>query len=321
MTIDTATPNRNYPLPSGGNNLSHDVSRLIAALQAVDVDVAAVLTALVQKAPLLNAPLAGAPTAPTPGSTDNSTRIATTQWVRANFADFIGAAPAALDTIAELAAALQNNPNVITELTAMVGGKLAQSQNLNDLADKPTARTNLNVYSKSETDLRVAAATHAAPSKATPVDADEVTIYDSATGLLARLTWANLKAAIKTYIQSAALAIAGNLSATGSITQGAAANASGQITLGNTAIEIGTGRTADGFAYIDITSTVGADFNFRIMRASGANGAIGLSNTGTGSFDLSGGGNLTWNGTRIPTITVSTAAPSGGVNGDLWFQV
>lgn len=44
--------------------------------------------------------------------------------------------------------------------------------------------------------------THAATSKATPVDADELPIADSASSFsLKKLTWANLKAAIKTYLQ------------------------------------------------------------------------------------------------------------------------
>lgn len=145
MTIDAATPNRAYPLPFGENNLKHDVARVIAALQAIDVDVAAILTALVQKAPLLNAALSGAPTAPTPGSTDNSTRIATTQWVRANFADFVGAAPAALDTIAELAAALQNNPDIITQILTSVGLKAPlASPALSGVPTAPTAAPGTN---------------------------------------------------------------------------------------------------------------------------------------------------------------------------------
>jgi hypothetical protein len=46
----------------------------------------------------------------------------------------------------------------------------------------------------------VATQTHAATSKATPVDADEIPIMDSAsTFSLKKLTWANLKATIKTY--------------------------------------------------------------------------------------------------------------------------
>ncbi len=90
-------------------------------MQAADVDVAAILSALVLKAPLLNAPLAGTPTAPTPAVADNSTKLATTAWCRLYFADIVGAAPAALDTIAELATALQNNPDIITQILASIG--------------------------------------------------------------------------------------------------------------------------------------------------------------------------------------------------------
>lgn len=45
--------------------------------------------------------------------------------------------------------------------------------------------------------------THAATSKATPVDADELPIVDSAaSNVLKKLTWANLKATLKTYLDT-----------------------------------------------------------------------------------------------------------------------
>lgn len=48
-----------------------------------------------------------------------------------------------------------------------------------------------------------ASATHAAASKATPVDADEVPLIDSAASFaLKKLTWANLKATAKTYFDT-----------------------------------------------------------------------------------------------------------------------
>lgn len=49
----------------------------------------------------------------------------------------------------------------------------------------------------------IAPGTHAATSKATPVDADEVPIVDSAaSNVLKKLTWANLKATLKTYFDT-----------------------------------------------------------------------------------------------------------------------
>lgn len=53
---------------------------------------------------------------------------------------------------------------------------------------------------------------HAATSKTTPIDADEVWLWDSVTGLLNRLTWANLKATAKTYFDTLYQAIDAQLS-------------------------------------------------------------------------------------------------------------
>lgn len=49
----------------------------------------------------------------------------------------------------------------------------------------------------------IAPGTHAATSKATPVDADELPLVDSAaSNILKKLTWANLKATLKTYFDT-----------------------------------------------------------------------------------------------------------------------
>jgi len=54
----------------------------------------------------------------------------------------------------------------------------------------------------------IAPGTHAATSKATPVDADELPLVDSAaSNVLKRLTWANLKATVKTYFDTLYAAI------------------------------------------------------------------------------------------------------------------
>jgi hypothetical protein len=66
----------------------------------------------------------------------------------------------------------------------------------------PEGATNL-YYTNARADARVAAGTHAATSKTTPVDADELAVADSAASFgLAKLTWGNLKAAIKSYYDS-----------------------------------------------------------------------------------------------------------------------
>jgi len=66
----------------------------------------------------------------------------------------------------------------------------------------------------------IAPATHAAAEKTTPVDADEVGISDSAASwVLKKLTWANIKATLKTYFDSLYLPLAGGI-LTGDLTLG-----------------------------------------------------------------------------------------------------
>ncbi|MEI9402302.1 hypothetical protein [Mesorhizobium argentiipisi] len=305
MTIDTATPNRNYPLPSGGNNLSHDVSRLIAALQAVDVDVAAILTALVQKAPLLNAALSGAPTAPTPGSTDNSTRIATTQWVRANFADFIGAAPAALDTIAELAAALQNNPDIITQILTSVGLKAPlASPALTGVPTAPTAAPGTNTTQVATTGFVKAAVDVVLGGVSAAFD----TLSEIAAALATKANLAGGNAF--TGPQSIAPGTAGIIGQNGS---GAGAG-----------LSIGTPNPATGAAaFISLNRTGAYAVNFGLDTDNKLK--VGGWSMGAVAYEIVHMGNVaTLLDTRYAAYrvtTISTAAPSGGANGDLWFQV
>jgi hypothetical protein len=59
----------------------------------------------------------------------------------------------------------------------------------------------------------IAPGTHAATSKATPVDADELPLVDSAaSNVLKKLTWANLKATLKTYFDTLYAAAGASLS-------------------------------------------------------------------------------------------------------------
>ncbi|PBC02677.1 hypothetical protein [Mesorhizobium sp. WSM3860] len=54
MPTENATPNRGYQLPDGSNNLEDDVLRLIAALSAIDVDIAGLLVSVAQRALLVH---------------------------------------------------------------------------------------------------------------------------------------------------------------------------------------------------------------------------------------------------------------------------
>jgi hypothetical protein len=51
-------------------------------------------------------------------------------------------------------------------------------------------------------EISIASEIHAATNKSTPVDSDEVGIWDSVTGMLNHVTWANIKATLKTYFDT-----------------------------------------------------------------------------------------------------------------------
>jgi hypothetical protein len=62
------------------------------------------------------------------------------------------------------------------------------------------------------------------------------------------------------------------------------------ISTGDAVIEVGGARSGSGNAFIDFHSTSGTDYEFRILRPAGANGAAQLINTGTGGIIASGDG-------------------------------
>jgi hypothetical protein len=66
------------------------------------------------KAPLASPALTGTPTAPTATAATNTTQIATTAFVRTEVANLVASAPAALDTLNELATALGNDASFAT---------------------------------------------------------------------------------------------------------------------------------------------------------------------------------------------------------------
>jgi hypothetical protein len=80
-------------------------------------------TALDLKAPLASPALTGTPTAPTATAGTNTTQVATTAFVGTAVANLVDSAPALLDTLNELAAAIGDNPNYATDLAASVGLK------------------------------------------------------------------------------------------------------------------------------------------------------------------------------------------------------
>ncbi|HDD9460136.1 TPA: phage tail protein [Escherichia coli] len=95
--------------------------------------------ALALKAPLLSPELTGTPTAPTAAQSVNNTQIATTAFVKSAIAAMVGSAPAALDTLNELAAALGNDPNFATTMLNALAGKQPLDNTLTNLSGKDVA--------------------------------------------------------------------------------------------------------------------------------------------------------------------------------------
>lgn len=91
MPIDDRTTTRNYPKPAAANLLSGDVGRLRDALDAIDADMAA---------------------------------RATTAALDAAIAALKGSAPAALDTLGELATSLGGDPDFVGSMVVALAGKV-----------------------------------------------------------------------------------------------------------------------------------------------------------------------------------------------------
>lgn len=76
----------------------------------------------------------GTPTAPTATAGTNTTQIATTAFVSSAVSNLVASAPAALDTLNELATALGNDPNFATTITNALAGKQPLDADLTAIA-------------------------------------------------------------------------------------------------------------------------------------------------------------------------------------------
>ncbi|WP_319498088.1 pyocin knob domain-containing protein [uncultured Cohaesibacter sp.] len=143
--------------------LKADLDAMIAALAAkadqtgvdsalaLKADADTVTTALAGKANAANAALTGVPVAPTAALGTNTQQLATTAFVAAALAALADSVPETLDTLAELAQALGDDPNFATTVTNLIATKLDASsastfgRSLIDDADAAAARTTLGL--------------------------------------------------------------------------------------------------------------------------------------------------------------------------------
>lgn len=98
-----------------------------------------------QYAPKVSPTFTGTPTAPTPANSDNSKKLATTEFVAKALAALAGSAPETLDTLKELADALGNDPNFATTVLNKLAEKLAKDQNGADIPDPALFVKNLGL--------------------------------------------------------------------------------------------------------------------------------------------------------------------------------
>lgn len=126
MPTMNTTANYGFPLPFGTNELKDDILRLINAIVAIDANEAAIAAILAGKAPL-NAPVFINPQGTTQAGSDNSTKLATTAFVKSAIAALVGSSPATLDTLNEIATALGNDPNFATTITNALASKFSTS--------------------------------------------------------------------------------------------------------------------------------------------------------------------------------------------------
>jgi hypothetical protein len=182
----------------------------------------------------------------------------------------------------------------------------------------------------------IAPATHAAASKATPVDADELPLVDSAAAnVLKKLTWANLKATLKTYLDTLYVALSGSVMSgnIGRTTHVAGHLVGGFTNIGNNGAKtnpifsVGTGNlpTSDtalgsmigiGFAYANSSGGSGSTFTSSFGGA-GSWGLYGTAGSGAATWFLdAGNGNIhALTSFRIGAVQVVGARKTGWAKG------
>lgn len=137
--------------------------------------------ALALLAPLANPAFTGNPTVPTQTTSDDSTKAASTAFVKAAIDLVVGAAPGALDTLEEIAEKLADDDDALAAIITSVAAKLAKSANLSDLADAATAFSNIKQAATTTTSGVVELATDGESAANLAVQANDARLSNART--------------------------------------------------------------------------------------------------------------------------------------------
>jgi hypothetical protein len=122
----------------------------VAAVQSdVDQNEADADAAIALKADIASPALTGTPTAPTAAADTNTTQIATTAYVQTELSDLIGDAPAGLDTLGEIADALNDDVAALSNVTTLVNANEDHVDNLVTLTGVAKDSVNLGTFTGS----------------------------------------------------------------------------------------------------------------------------------------------------------------------------
>lgn len=143
------------------NGVTTSVHGIANTAALVTLDANQTLTAKTIVSPSLT----GTPVAPTATAGTDTTQVATTAFVQDAIELVVGAAPAALNTLAEIATSLADNADLSGTLTTSISGKLAKSgdtmtgvlnMGTNKIASVGTATTDYDAANKYYVDQRTA---------------------------------------------------------------------------------------------------------------------------------------------------------------------
>jgi hypothetical protein len=169
----------------GNVDNTSDANKPVSTATQTALDLKATVASNDLKAPLASPALTGEPTAPTADITTNTTQIATTAFVQSKVNALIDAAPEALNTLNELAAAINDDQTFAATVAASIGEKVAKAgDTMTGALTLSGAPTNgLHAATKTYVDGEITSARTYAAGYADQVELDAASTADTKIGL------------------------------------------------------------------------------------------------------------------------------------------